>query len=376
MKTSKKDSNIKNYETEIEELKTIINSIPAIVSYKDINGVNCFANMYLAKTLNITQGEIIGKNEFELFPKEQAISFRKDDFEVKISKKPKYNIEKSYNTPQGLRWALTSKIPRFDIDGKVIGIIGFYVDITKQKNMEKKYNMEYKQTEFYKDLFIHDMNNILYNILTSAEFAKRFLYKKEMIKDLEEYIEIINRQVLRGIRLVSNLHKLSEIDNNKLSYKEIEIYDLLKKAIELFKISFQTKEINIQIDSFSNKIHLQVNELLEDVFDNILNNIGKYNEKDIIEIQIKIREKQVDDIKFLRMEFMDNGIGIEDSRKESIFQRGNIDIVKNSGMGLGLSLVVKIINIYHGKIWVKDRIKGDHTKGSNFIIEIPFKYYK
>ena len=40
-------------------------------------------------------------------------------------------------------------------------------------------------------------------------------------------------------------------------------------------------------------------------------------------------------------------------------------------MGLGLSLVKKIIDSYSGKICVKDRIKGDYTKGSNFIVLIP-----
>jgi signal transduction histidine kinase len=40
-------------------------------------------------------------------------------------------------------------------------------------------------------------------------------------------------------------------------------------------------------------------------------------------------------------------------------------------MGLGLSLVKKIIDSYKGQIWVEDKIKGDFTKGSNFIILIP-----
>ncbi len=37
-------------------------------------------------------------------------------------------------------------------------------------------------------------------------------------------------------------------------------------------------------------------------------------------------------------------------------------------MGIGLSLVKKIINIVKGKIWVKDRVSGEYTKGSNFVV--------
>jgi len=51
--------------------------------------------------------------------------------------------------------------------------------------------------------------------------------------------------------------------------------------------------------------------------------------------------------------------------------RGNKEDKYISGMGLGLSLVVKIVDSYNGKIWVEDKIEGDYTKGSNFIILIP-----
>ena len=40
-------------------------------------------------------------------------------------------------------------------------------------------------------------------------------------------------------------------------------------------------------------------------------------------------------------------------------------------MGLGLSLVAEILDLYEGRIWVEDRIKGDYTKGSNFTFLIP-----
>ena len=76
------------------------------------------------------------------------------------------------------------------------------------------------------------------------------------------------------------------------------------------------------------------------------------------------------------MEFKDNGEGIPDLQKKHIFQHEFKEFVSGKGMGLGLSLVKKIIKSYNGNIRVEDKVKGDYTKGSNFILLIPksFKF--
>jgi signal transduction histidine kinase len=71
------------------------------------------------------------------------------------------------------------------------------------------------------------------------------------------------------------------------------------------------------------------------------------------------------------MEFMDNGIGITDDKKDLIFQKGYKKDNHVRGMGIGLSLVKKIIESYNGKIWVESRVKTDYSQGSNFVLEIP-----
>ena len=82
---------------------------------------------------------------------------------------------------------------------------------------------------------------------------------------------------------------------------------------------------------------------------------------------------------FLKLEFIDNGVGIDNIRKEKIFERAYNEIRSVSGMGLGLSLVKSIIDSYDGQIWVENRVSDDYSKGSDFVILIPndeeiFKY--
>jgi len=108
--------------------------------------------------------------------------------------------------------------------------------------------------------------------------------------------------------------------------------------------------------------------LLLDVFENILNNAVKYNNNNEVKVLIRISKDTIDNNNFYKLEFIDYGIGISDEKKEIIFKKGHHDLKGGKGMGLGLSLVKKIIHMYNGKIWIEDRIKGDYSRGSKFII--------
>jgi signal transduction histidine kinase len=107
------------------------------------------------------------------------------------------------------------------------------------------------------------------------------------------------------------------------------------------------------------------------VFENILINSIRFNFNNTIEIVIKVSRIEEKGINYCKMEFIDNGIGIEDSRKNIVFSRAFQNGNNVLGIGLGLSLVNKIIQVYRGQIWVEDKVKGDYSKGSNFIILIP-----
>ena len=96
-----------------------------------------------------------------------------------------------------------------------------------------------------------------------------------------------------------------------------------------------------------------------------------YNENLKKEILIKISRKSKKKIRYIKFEFIDNGIGISNKRKEVIFKETFSKEKGSKGMGFGLTLVRKIIESYKGKIWVEDRVEGDYTHGSNFVFLIP-----
>jgi len=259
-------------------------------------------------------------------------------------------------------------------DGLPIKWIGGCKDVTKRKDAEQKllisetrFREAYNRAEFYKDLFAHDINNILQSILSANEIIAS-LGNYETNQKIVRLIEIIKEQVNRGKKLVSNVRKLSQIEGQEIIIEKIEIFNILKKAVKFIHNSFHDKNLKIQIKTFSEQIYIKANELIEEVFENILINAVKYNNNPTIEINIKISKLAKEGNNYYKIEFIDNGVGIEDDRKTTIFQRADKSI---RGMGLGLSLVKKIIQKYEGKVWVENIVKDDCSKGSNFIILIP-----
>ncbi|MHA1657972.1 MAG: PAS domain S-box protein [Promethearchaeota archaeon] len=259
-----------------------------------------------------------------------------------------------------------------------LGMRSIIIDITKRKEAEQKlkeseknYREAYDRANFYKDLFTHDINNILNNIQSSMELSNLYLTDPKKLNKLKGFNKIIRGQVDRGIKLVSVVRNLFDLEETELLTKSMDLYKLIKDTKEFVIKSFPEKKVNIKIDALSKKLLVQANELLLDVLENILINAVKYNENPDVNITIKISKKESKGKKYLKIEFMDNGIGVKDASKELIFQKGHEEHKGVKGMGLGLSLVKKIIDRYEGQIWVEDRIKGDYTRGSNFILLIP-----
>ncbi len=329
------------------------------------------------EVLSLGMDDVIGKPVYNFIP-EKSKNSAKECFKrvLKSGQNDRYYSDFIYD--DGTIHHFESRVGPVLKEGKVAGFTITSTDITDRKRAEQKlreseekYRNAYNQADFYKDLFAHDLNNILNNIGTSEELISIFLNNPDKLNDIKKYLNIVKEQVTRGAILISNVQKLSQLEESEISIKSLEVCNVLKDAIQFTREGFPTRNISVQIDSIGKKLFVQANDLLLDVFENLLNNAIKFSNNPQIEILIRISRIQKEGFKYLRIEFVDNGIGIPDDRKEVIFQRAYEKDKSVRGMGLGLSLVKKIIEIYKGDIWIEDKVKGDYTKGSNFVLLIP-----
>ncbi len=130
-----------------EFLRLVINNIPQLIFWKDINSVYLGCNKVFAQWLVDTQNpdDVVGKTDFYLSrTTEQAQSLAKIDRRVMEADTPEYHlVEEVLHSDDKKRWVETNKIPLHDATGKVIGILGTSEDITERKQAElllKEYN--------------------------------------------------------------------------------------------------------------------------------------------------------------------------------------------------------------------------------------------
>ncbi|MEK6589162.1 MAG: PAS domain-containing protein [Nitrospinota bacterium] len=121
-----------------ERLKSIINNSPAIIYMKDTEGRYILINKH--QVANVKNGELIGKTDFEVFPKEIASIFWENDCKVLESKKP-MEFEDILTLEDGIHYYISVKFPLLSSGGVPFAICSISTDITERKQAEEKINL-------------------------------------------------------------------------------------------------------------------------------------------------------------------------------------------------------------------------------------------
>ena len=242
------------------------------------------------------------------------------------------------------------------------------------KESEKRYREAYNRADFYKSLFAHDMRNILNGIQAPLSLIPYIIKDIKDSDKLNRTLKSIKKYVFKGVDLINNIRKLSDIEIIE-DLKKIEVISILHMAID-FASSFASKDyikknVNIKSENNLENFYIAANDLLLDIFDNILINAINHNRNEQIDIMIKLSILNEEERRLIKLEFIDNGIGIPNQLKENIL-KGEYEKRKGStGMGIGLIIIQTLTRTFDGSLYIEERIKGDYTKGTNFILVFP-----
>ncbi|MBD3198107.1 MAG: PAS domain S-box protein [Candidatus Lokiarchaeota archaeon] len=360
-------------QNKVQELDKILRGVTDTIARFDKNLRHLYINPIVEKELGISRDNFIGKTNRELGMPEEVVKGWEEALRSVFESGEEIRYEVSYPSADGGTDYYENKIiPEFNQQNEVESIITMTRNITRRKRAEIKLIEAYNRSNFYKDLLAHDMANVLNNVKVSFNLMKNWAGKSTDSDKYERVSNIIQDQLERGASLISNVRRVSEIETEKITLVEkIDIEPILEDAIKYINSRFENKQISVSKDFSDTNLKAQGGELLRHAFENILLNGVFHNQNEQIKLWIKASIINKNGRSYVRLDFEDNGIGIIDERKNIIFERRDEQGKSTGGMGIGLSLVKKIIDEYDGEIQVKDRVENNPSEGSNFIILLP-----
>lgn len=338
----------------------------------DLKGTYIKVNRKYCEIIGYTKKELLGNNFREFFDKKTQTEFIarfKEIYETEIPIPPSTRLKVTSKRKKTIHFEGFIDLI-YDSKGNKVGFYGFAHDISDGVKAEEKLKKAYNLLNILKDVFVHDINNILQNIKSAVQLMDINLDQNKQEVDREKIVDltdIINIQVKRAEKISSDVRKISRFDKSNFVFERIDLREALKTAKNYILKSFPERNIEIKIYGERPKYYIKSNDLINNVFENILINAIKYNNEEVVEIEIKIFDQESS----VKIEFIDNGIGIPGEKKEKIFQsKGKVEENHEyiRSLGIGLSLVKKIILRSNGEIWVEDKVPGDPSQGSKFIV--------
>jgi PAS domain S-box-containing protein len=356
-------------------LRTIIENIPDCIYAKDGGARKIMANPADLKNLGSkTEANVLGKTDFEFFPKDIATKLFEDDQAVLWKGQSLINREEKIIRADGeARWLLTTKVPWRDSNGKIIGLVGIGRDITSKKQLEAQF-LRAQRMESIGQLasgIAHDLNNILAPILISTALLRQKVQDKEGL-DLLNSLEASAKRGADVVKQVLWFGRGLEGQREPVNPKQ-----LLKEVVRIISETF-SKSIQVETDVAAD-VHSIIGDQTQ--LHQVLLNLS-VNARDAMpdggKLKLTARNSTVDtqfassntDAKpglYVLFEVTDTGHGIPAEIRDRIFEPFFTTKELGKGTGLGLSTTLSIVKSHGGFIALESEV----GKGSTFQVYLP-----
>lgn len=226
-----------------------------------------------------------------------------------------------------------------------------------------------QRSKFLSEIIAHDINN--YNQAVTS-YIQMAIESKETPDSISRYLERASASAWGISELIQRANKLVKIEEEgALNLGPVELGEVLRESTADVLRNRPDKPVKFELKLPAARCFVSGNELIEEIFSNILRNAVDYDPHDKIVIDISVGEFMIEPRKYWCVSIADNGIGIPDSKKNVVFGRLGAGQEHPPASGLGLSIVRAIVEAYHGLVWVEDRVRGDPSKGSVFRVALP-----
>ena len=383
--------NLQEHEIKLRDLLLISNDW---IWEIDINGIFTFTSKQIEKILGYKPDEIIGKHISYIFLPEDKEKISKEISNLIAEEKPFKNRVNWNLSKDGRKVCLkTNGIPLFDKNGNLIGYLGVYKDITKEKLYEEeliKEIAERKKTEikliktkeeaeaatFSKSLFLakmsHEIRTPMNGIIGTIDILKDTILTGEQ----KDFLDIIDVSANNLLSIINDILDISKIEAGKveLENKNFNLYIIVDEIIKLLSFKASEKSLIIHKNISQEVPEFVIGDFvrLKQIIINLMNNAIKFTKKGSITLEIE-KTKQVNNKIHLLFRIIDTGTGISEEGQKRLFQefsQADISITrKYGGTGLGLIISKKLSKLMDGEIGVESKIGTGSTFWFTVVLE-------
>lgn len=316
--------------------------------------------------LDYSASDLLKRNISSLFPKDEKMRKRAEQIlDEALQGKILKDLEMQLVNSDGESiWVSVTASPLIEDNGSSIGFM--VLDIDRRKAAESRERMERERANLYLEVMTHDLNNVNQSILFAMGLITETL---EIPEGLQRTITEANWNVRRAARMIANMRSIITLRETPPPVECVDVEPYIAQAIVRVKDDFPWKSVKIVHDIEPETFEIAGHRFIEAIFFNILHNAVMYDRDN--EVRVRVHAQSEESENYVRVIFEDHGPGIPDTLKEYVFKRTGHPDAQLVGRGLGLTLVDSIVENLGGRIWVENRVEGDHTQGSKFVLELP-----
>ena len=378
--------------------RALLDNFPFAVWLKDTESRFLAVNDQFVKLFGArSASDLVGKNDFDIAPAELAEGYLADDRAVLASGQAK-NVEEEIIDGKGLRqWFETYKSP-VELDGKLLGTVGFARDITERMQIanELAHHREHLEQEVVqrtaalveakiaaesasraKSTFLanmsHELRTPMNGVMGMIDMAKRRMVDPKGLDQLDK-AQISAERLLVVLNDILDLSKI-EAERMVLEDVPLRLSQSVESVVSMLECKAMEKGLRLLSDMSAElaQAPLKGDPLrLGQVLSNLVGNAIKFTQQGAVELRVRSVGETSDSVQ-VRFEVRDTGIGIEADTQSRLFQSfeqaDNSMARKFGGTGLGLAICKRLVALMGGEIGVES-FPG---QGSNFWFVVPFR---
>ena len=373
-KIVEKENKLKNaVKTEQEAhqmMKAIFHVLPSAILIKDIDDDFRFhiINKKFEQMCNRPKEMLIGKTDYEVFPKDEADRYRRDDMEASAyTEEDPLIIHEIVTSPdRGVNTHLETAKFSFRFKGKKLLVcVGKDVTLQHQMMAQLKEALEKaEEADRLKSQFITNMSHEIRTPLNAIVGFSQLIVDAKSKEEQEEYHHIVTLNSRLLLTLIEDVLNLSVLDSGKVTFNEtvFDFVDLFRDLSMQMQQRINGPDIQFITENPLDKLPVKADpERLTQIITNLITNAAKFTRRGYIKMGYACRDNG------LEIYVEDTGMGIEKKNLALIFERFKKLNPFIQGTGLGLPICKSIIDQMRGKI----EVESEYGKGTVFRVWLP-----